>query len=337
LRSHWAFALAGYFFAAALVVFRQSANDPRSDTNIRRWTIAPLKHEKFMKAPIGRVYILTNAKMPGLVKIGFTLGTVEGRAKELHGTGTPVPFEIAYQVEVRDPSFLETRVHTALGARRVNGDREFFEIDAVEAIISVRNFAADRIDEELHPKYAASVDETARTQEEKLKRKRESAEQAEQAKKEKLLISHRQSVERLSRDLKEAKARLSEAPMVPPVTASEHWSWVLLCGVVICLWAGAHFLLTPDPPPDYLAGAGFLGTGAFLYWLRGHFERLRKEKEVVRQEVRRLQVEVENFEYDIEQLQKKKPNLEPDFTPTRARVVTDDRGFEMPARNRRTG
>jgi hypothetical protein len=285
-----------------------------------------------MKAPIGRVYVLTNAKMPGLVKIGFTLGTVEGRAKELHGTGTPVPFEIAYQVEVRDPSGLESRVHTALGARRVNGDREFFEIEVLEAIISVRNFAADRIDEELHPRYASKVDDAARAQEEKYKRERESA---EKARKEKILFSHLESIDRLGRDLKAAKARLAQSPTAPPVTASENWSWALIFGVAVCLWGGGYHLFGSNQPPNYLGSAFFLGASALLYRLRGRFERLRNEREIVRQEVRKLQVEVQNLEYDLEQLQKKKPNLEPDFTPTRARVATDDRGFEMPARNRR--
>ena len=36
-----------------------------------------------MKEPVGRVYVLTNPRVVGLVKIGFTLGTVEGKAKEL--------------------------------------------------------------------------------------------------------------------------------------------------------------------------------------------------------------------------------------------------------------
>ncbi len=87
-----------------------------------------------MQAPVGRVYVLTNPRMPGVVKIGFTMGTVEGRAKELDSTGLPEPFEVAYQVEVRGADVLERQAHSKLSAHRVRNSREFFEIDVFDAI-----------------------------------------------------------------------------------------------------------------------------------------------------------------------------------------------------------
>ncbi|MBF6353622.1 GIY-YIG nuclease family protein [Nocardia higoensis] len=42
----------------------------------------------------GFVYILTNKKMPGLVKIGMTGRLIGDRVRELYNTSVPVPFEV---------------------------------------------------------------------------------------------------------------------------------------------------------------------------------------------------------------------------------------------------
>ena len=39
-----------------------------------------------MKPAVGRVYVLSNKAVPGLLKIGYTMNTVEGRVKELSGS-----------------------------------------------------------------------------------------------------------------------------------------------------------------------------------------------------------------------------------------------------------
>lgn len=36
------------------------------------------------------IYILTNEAMPGYIKIGFTLGLIEERLKQLDRTGVPL-------------------------------------------------------------------------------------------------------------------------------------------------------------------------------------------------------------------------------------------------------
>ena len=44
----------------------------------------------------GIVYVLTNAAMPGLVKIGKTAQKdLNKRLEQLYGTGVPVPFDCA--------------------------------------------------------------------------------------------------------------------------------------------------------------------------------------------------------------------------------------------------
>ena len=51
----------------------------------------------------GIVYILTNAAMPGLVKIGMTArAEIEARMNELYSTGVPLPFECSYAGRVPD-------------------------------------------------------------------------------------------------------------------------------------------------------------------------------------------------------------------------------------------
>jgi hypothetical protein len=103
-----------------------------------------------MKAPVGRVYVLSNPAMPGLLKIGYTMNTVEGRVKELSlATGVPTQFSIEYQVECRDPAGLEAHAHTFFQNKRYNGNREFFSISINEAIDVIRQNAIELLAEEL--------------------------------------------------------------------------------------------------------------------------------------------------------------------------------------------
>lgn len=84
----------------------------------------------------GIVYLLTNPAMPGLVKIGKTTrDDPKVRMSELYSTGVPVPFECVKAVKVEDEAAIESALHTAFGPSRVNSQREFFEIDAVQALV----------------------------------------------------------------------------------------------------------------------------------------------------------------------------------------------------------
>ena len=74
------------------------------------------------------VYILTNRAMPGLVKIGRTDGSVEGRMKSLDSTGVPLPFECFSAWEVDNAIVAEKALHVAFGDHRVRDRREFFRI-----------------------------------------------------------------------------------------------------------------------------------------------------------------------------------------------------------------
>jgi hypothetical protein len=102
-----------------------------------------------MKLPVGRVYVLSNKSMPGLVKVGYTMNTVEARVRELStATGVPSEFKIEYQVECRDPAGTEMLVHRSLDSLRYNKSREFFSADIELVVCEIRKHAKDILEEE---------------------------------------------------------------------------------------------------------------------------------------------------------------------------------------------
>ncbi|MFC4994263.1 GIY-YIG nuclease family protein [Rubritalea tangerina] len=94
----------------------------------------------------GIVYVLTNPVMDGLVKIGKTSrDEVQTRLNELYSTGVPVPFECAYAARVEDYSKVERAFHQAFGPYRINSKREFFKIEADQAIALLRLMALEDV------------------------------------------------------------------------------------------------------------------------------------------------------------------------------------------------
>lgn len=88
----------------------------------------------------GYVYVLANASMPGLLKIGVTRRTVEERVAELDGTtAVPTPFSITAWFPSGDPEQHERKIHDVLGSCRVRQQREFFKISVEAAVSAVQN------------------------------------------------------------------------------------------------------------------------------------------------------------------------------------------------------
>lgn len=82
----------------------------------------------------GYIYILRNRRIPDLVKIGRTKRLPEKRALEISGReGIPVPYQVAWDVKVKDCIKMERLVHQKLNYCRENPNREFFEISISEA------------------------------------------------------------------------------------------------------------------------------------------------------------------------------------------------------------
>jgi hypothetical protein len=69
--------------------------------------------------------------MPNICKIGFTNKpdkTSHDRAKELsRHTNCPAPFEVVFDIKVKNPYFYEKIIHKKLKNHRINKKREFFE------------------------------------------------------------------------------------------------------------------------------------------------------------------------------------------------------------------
>lgn len=115
-----------------------------------------------MDGQTGIVYILTNPAMPNLIKIGYTAAEdVKIRMAQIYTSGVPLPFECVYAAKVVDHEKVEKALHIAFGPDRVNPKREFFEIEASQAIAIIKLLEV----EDVTPKVASEsevVDEIDR-------------------------------------------------------------------------------------------------------------------------------------------------------------------------------
>lgn len=88
----------------------------------------------------GKVYILKNDAMEGILKIGITEQTIEERMKTLDNTSVPLPFRFYYAIESERYKEIEKHLHDAFSDYRVRENREFFKIDA-ERVVSALKIA----------------------------------------------------------------------------------------------------------------------------------------------------------------------------------------------------
>jgi hypothetical protein len=111
----------------------------------------------------GIVYILTNPAIPGLIKIGFTTHEdVKVRMAQLYSNpGVPLPFECVYAAKVSSAMKVEKALHTAFGPDRINPRREFFEIEAAQAIAIIKLLEVEDVTPKVE-KETEAVDEIDR-------------------------------------------------------------------------------------------------------------------------------------------------------------------------------
>lgn len=107
------------------------------------------------------IYILENASMPGLVKIGRTERSVSERVGELSShTGVPTSFTVVKEYAVENSVEAEKIIHERLSDFRVNDNREFFKIDvddAMEIVESILPKIETRRDYEREDEMVASA------------------------------------------------------------------------------------------------------------------------------------------------------------------------------------
>ncbi|OYW42304.1 hypothetical protein B7Z28_01630, partial [Candidatus Saccharibacteria bacterium 32-45-3] len=90
----------------------------------------------------GFVYILTNPSYrDNIIKIGYTIN-LKNRLAQLDKTGVPLPFDPYMTVETSKYKLLESVIHRELDKLtdfRTRNNREFFEIDPVDAADLLKN------------------------------------------------------------------------------------------------------------------------------------------------------------------------------------------------------
>ena len=105
------------------------------------------------------IYVLENTLMPGLVKIGRTERPVSERAGELSShTGVPTSFVVVKEYAVENSVEAEKIIHERLSDFRVSDNREFFKMeaeDAMEIIESILPKSEIRRDYELEDEMVA--------------------------------------------------------------------------------------------------------------------------------------------------------------------------------------
>ena len=121
----------------------------------------------------GIIYVLTNPAMPGIVKIGKTAREIETRLGELYTTGVPVPFECVFAGKVSDIDKVEKAFHLAFAPYRINPKREFFQIEAEQAIAMLELMTTEDVTPALQ-KEADEVDIESKEASRKLKARRPS-------------------------------------------------------------------------------------------------------------------------------------------------------------------
>jgi hypothetical protein len=84
----------------------------------------------------GWVYVIKNAAMPGLVKVGFSLQDPAIRAQDLAGTGTPFDFEVQFDALVYGPREVEQRAHAYLSDHLAG--KEWFRCSVNAAVEAIR-------------------------------------------------------------------------------------------------------------------------------------------------------------------------------------------------------
>jgi len=118
------------------------------------------------------VYVLSNSAMPGILKIGKTTqADVSLRMNQLCTTGVPVPFECVYAIEVEDCSKVEAALHIAFGPSRVNPSREFFKIDAEQAIAILKLLDQRDVTPEVRRDLNSNVSQAERDSGKRLKKR----------------------------------------------------------------------------------------------------------------------------------------------------------------------
>lgn len=124
------------------------------------------------QVPKALVYVLSNAAMPGMIKIGITTGDPDTRASQLYTTGVPVPFDVEFAGEVEQPDVVEKALHNAFSDQRVNPKREFFRVDPDQPIGILKAFNVVDVTATISSEVAATTSATEQESKDQLRKRR---------------------------------------------------------------------------------------------------------------------------------------------------------------------
>ena len=145
----------------------------------------------------GFVFIMSIPAFPNLIKIGKSKkDPTTDRVNELNQTGVPEPFKVEYYAFVEDEDYLEKAVHRKFSSKRPNKNREFFSVDCVAAIDTIRQLSEPNAKIKLEESFYVSPEELKR-----FAKKREKEESLRLEKDEK------QRKKRIDADLKKYEAQ----------------------------------------------------------------------------------------------------------------------------------
>ena len=101
-----------------------------------------------IKDNIEYIYILTNPGEPGIIKIGMTERTVEGRVRSINATSTVTEWVAKFALPVSKGNALkiEQQMHKIYAHLRIDSDqgneREFFRLDPLTAFDKLREIGS---------------------------------------------------------------------------------------------------------------------------------------------------------------------------------------------------
>jgi hypothetical protein len=117
------------FYLASLLIAAHTSTSTASEN----------LHKKDCRVAKGFIYILGNAAMTGLLKVGYSTKVPDLRAKELASTGVPYAFKVSYYCLVQGANLIEKEVHKRLSHYRYSERREFFEIGLPKAVQTIQS------------------------------------------------------------------------------------------------------------------------------------------------------------------------------------------------------
>jgi hypothetical protein len=97
---------------------------------------------------VGKIYILSTRESRDVLKIGYTNRTVEERVKEINSaTGVLIPYGVRAMWIVKSAKEIEAELHNLLSPFRIRQDREFFQMDFLDAFKFISGYIREKREE----------------------------------------------------------------------------------------------------------------------------------------------------------------------------------------------